>query len=359
MASSNDFKKSVLSAEAPEFIPTANYSFPERSTAEDVPQGDVSAAVLATDRVMLKLLTNPEAFSKVAGPLVENLSTSISDSATLEAVVEHIFQQSILHVNYQYTGARLCSLLAEKLQLNFKSESFRQILLKRCQAEYNKHTELSKDKESFEELVGFTLFFAELMLSLKVGDLVKIFTPKILNLLCILLSVPNEETIKCVNKVLKLTGSALEANAEELDNVFARIKDIVVADSTSKQLRCILLNLVTLRAQKWEPEDKSTSVQNGNVPVDTNLVEPEYDDEGGELYDEFDYHSSYPNYGGAEGYTPEGYGAEDFNHEDYESWEATQVPFGDYGGIPYVVGDDEMDPDMDEAYEQFLATLNQ
>lgn len=28
-------------------------------------------------------------------------------------------------------------------------------------------------------------------------------------------------------------------------------------------------------------------------------------------------------------------------------------------GIPYVVGDDEMDPDMDEAYEQFLATLNQ
>lgn len=354
--SANDFKKSVLSAEAPEFIPATNYSFLESSTAEDVTPHGVSDAVLATDRVMLKLLTNPEAFSKVVGPLVKNLSTSITDSATLEAVIEHIFQQSILQVNYQYTGARLCSLLAEKLQLSFTSETFRQILLKRCQAEYNKRNELSKDKEHFQELAGFTLFFAELMLSLNVGDLVKVFTPRILDLLSILLSVPNEETIKCVNKVLKLTGLALEANAEELNNIFARITDIIVAGDTSKQLRSILLNLVTLRAQKWQPEDKSTSAQNGSVPVDTNLVEPEYDDESGELYEDFDYNSSYPTYG-AEGYTPEGYVAEEFNPEDY--WEATQVPFGDYDGIPYVVGDDEMDPDMDEAYEQFLATLNQ
>jgi len=60
-----------------------------------VPQGSVSDAVLATDHVMAKLMTNPEAFSKVVGPLVTSLSTSISDSTTLEAVVEHIFQQVI------------------------------------------------------------------------------------------------------------------------------------------------------------------------------------------------------------------------------------------------------------------------
>lgn len=39
----------------------------------------------------------------------------------------------------------------------------------RCQAEYNKRNELSKDKEHFQELAGFTLFFAELMLSLNVS----------------------------------------------------------------------------------------------------------------------------------------------------------------------------------------------
>lgn len=32
----------------------------------------------------------------------------------------------------------------------------------------------------------------------------------------------------------QLTGLALESNAEELDKVFARIKDIIVADVTSK-----------------------------------------------------------------------------------------------------------------------------
>lgn len=40
----------------------------------------------------------------------------------------------------------------------------------------------------------------------QVGDLVKVFTPRILDLLSILLSVPNEETIKCVNKVLKVSS---------------------------------------------------------------------------------------------------------------------------------------------------------
>ncbi len=42
----------------------------------------------------------------------------------------------------------------------------------RCQAEYSERNELAKDKERLHELAGFTLFFAELMLSLQVSFIV-------------------------------------------------------------------------------------------------------------------------------------------------------------------------------------------
>ena len=43
----------------------------------------------------------------------------------------------------------------------------------------------------------------------QVEGLMDLFTPQILDLLSILLSVPNEETIKCVNKVLKVRSLML------------------------------------------------------------------------------------------------------------------------------------------------------
>lgn len=347
---------SKLSAEAAVFVPQGNYLI--GNTVANVASN--SGAVAITDSAMLKLLSNPEALFEVVNPLADRLSTAITDSATLEAVVEHIFQQSIFQSNYQYTGARLCNILSNKLNITFENGGFRDVLFKQCEVEYNRREELSKTEDGLEELAGFTLFLAEFVLNLRIEGLINRFALRIFDLLLLLLSTANADAIKCVNKVLKLTGSTLELeNSEKMNEIFTRVKDVIVHSGTSRQIRSILLLLVELRAQNWEAEGgaaPTATMQNGHSG---NHREPEFRDENEEIVYEYYPEETGYDYGVYAGYVPDGYiaGAYDhINEEDYETWVPAEEN-NEFDGIQCVIGNDEMDPEMDEAYEQFLEQL--
>lgn len=338
---------SKLSASAMEFIPKSG-SFSVREN-----NADSTDAVIIINDAMMRLLNNPEEFYQVVNSLPIKLSTSIKHQETLKGVVEEIFQQSIYQNNYQNIFAKLCSVLSDNLKININEcESFRRILLNRCKDEFNKRHELIGSNEGIKELIGFTFFMAELMINLKVqGATIKVFPTSIIQLLSLLLTIPTEDTIKCVFKVLKFTGHSLEEEKDYLDKfnaIFDKIKQVIVADDTTENLRKLLLSIVALRAQKWLIETQPPNGATGGVVPDT-PPDAKFQDENGDVVYE-DLYGAMPEQDDAydyESYIREGFEAE----EDVVVYDDENVEYeldADYN---------EMDPEIQDAYEQYIAEL--
>ncbi|GAA6074850.1 polyadenylate-binding protein-interacting protein 1 isoform X1, partial [Tachysurus ichikawai] len=70
--------------------------------------------------------------------------------------------------NFTYTGARLCNFLSHHLALSPASGNFRQLLLRRCQTEYEQRQQaLMGDEETQRKFHTYILFLGELYLNLE------------------------------------------------------------------------------------------------------------------------------------------------------------------------------------------------
>jgi hypothetical protein len=327
---------SVLNAAAAEFIPSQSFGFTE------LDDGDGSCfeidAVADLNGSINLLRNNPEAFYDVAYPLCERLSSSMRDEATMTNVIETLFQQCCSDVNFRYTGARLCSLLYQSLSKD-NAQSFRRGLLTRCSNEFGRRAELMA--ESHFVLTNFALFIGELMHSLTIdGQVIGILPKSIIQLLSDMLDSGTDECIRGFFQCMKLVGAILEKHESiQMHELFENIKKVTADDKTSVSNREKLLTLIMLRAEKWlvAPGDQlvigtSKNAAPESLPVaesgatigDENCVVyyedcDEVEDELEDLCDDQDFEIIYD------------------------------------GNIPYAVPRDEMDPDVREEFEKFIA----
>ncbi|XP_061672734.1 polyadenylate-binding protein-interacting protein 1 [Syngnathoides biaculeatus] len=343
-------ESSKLSASAPEFVPTAVFQNDGQNFYED--DDDTFSTRFLTDVVrdfLCHLSTSPGMFESDVEHLTSVLNSHVTTKELLAELVDLIYTESTAIPNFAYTGARLCNYLSHHLNLSPPSGNFRQLLLKKCQTEFEQRDVASQgDPSTQKKFHAFVLFLGELYLHLEIksakGALSRahILLHALKDLLNTLLSSPVDANIICAVKLLKLTGSALDDAWKERGNPFMeeliqRIETIVLDATCSRDVRQMLLKLVELRSSDWG-RVCAAAASNATPDNDPNyyMNEPTFYTEDGTPFTAAD-----PEYA-----------------EKYQELMERQDYFHEFGGENEIENDeydfdDEMDPEIEEAFEDF------
>ncbi|XP_030322579.1 polyadenylate-binding protein-interacting protein 1 isoform X2 [Calypte anna] len=349
---------SKLSVKAPEFYPSGyNQNFNQNFTDpsfDDRYDGYLTLAEYVQD-FLNHLTEQPGCFETEIEQFAEALNGWVIADEALQELVELVYQQATSVPNFSYMGARLCNYLSHHLTISPQSGNFRQLLLQRCQTEYENRDEATKgDETTRKQFHAFVLFLAELYLNLEIkGPKGQVTRAEILQgglreLLNALLSYPVDSNLICAVKLLKLTGSVLEdawkeKGKNDMEEVIQRIKNVVLDANCSRDVKHMLLKLVELRSSNWgrvygtSPHTEATPENDPNYfmneptfytsdGVPFTAADPDYQEKYQELLEREDF---FPDY--------------EENGTDLSG-----------AGEPYFDDlDDGMDPEIEEAYEKF------
>ncbi|NXB70803.1 PAIP1 protein, partial [Donacobius atricapilla] len=159
---------SKLSVKAPEFYPSGYNQNLADSSFEDEYDGYLTLTEYVQD-FLNHLAEQPGCFETEIEQFAETVNGWVTADETLQELVELIYQQATSVPNFSYMGARLCNYLSHHLTISSRSGSFRQLLLQRCQTEYENRDEAAKGDEIAQtQFHAFVLFLAELYLNLEV-----------------------------------------------------------------------------------------------------------------------------------------------------------------------------------------------
>ncbi|XP_069674729.1 polyadenylate-binding protein-interacting protein 1 isoform X2 [Periplaneta americana] len=288
--------------------------------------------------VMQHLTLNPGKFDVLITPLVHTFSLWLGDKNIVYSIVNAIVEQSITEPNFRYNGARLCNFLNNEFPPGDKS-TFRSCLLSRCQEEHIRvPTYIHSDPR---RLHGYVLFVAELFMQLELakgyGDRITILGTALLEALSSLLTEPSSENIKCVCQVLKLTGQPLDAQEPlAMNQIMHSLSELFSNSNVEPNIRHLIHSVIELRTIRWGdasnfmPHASTTQVYNSCPPQN----EPVFYGPDGQIM------------------TPE---ESQFLQENVE-----RIPdieeYDEYSedGLHVWEQDDEMDEEIQAAYEQFL-----
>ncbi|XP_036164225.1 polyadenylate-binding protein-interacting protein 1 isoform X2 [Myotis myotis] len=167
-------------------------------------------------------------------------------------------------------------------------------------------------------------------------------------LLNALFSNPVDDNLICAVKLLKLTGSVLEDAWKEkgktdMEEVIQRIENVVLDAHCSRDVKQMLLKLVELRSSNWGRVHVTSTYREATPENDPNyfMNEPTFYTSDGVPFTaaDPDYQEKYQELLEREDFFP-----------DYEENGTDLSGAGD----PYLDDiDDEMDPEIEEAYEKF------
>ncbi|XP_014306189.2 E3 ubiquitin-protein ligase TRIM38-like, partial [Myotis lucifugus] len=164
----------------------------------------------------------------------ETLSGRVTTDEALQELVDLIYQQATSEPKLRCWGARLCGYLSRHLTIRSQRDSFRQVLLQRCQADYEPRDQAAKgDEAARKRFHGFVLFLGELYLPLEIeGANTEARVAALRGLLDVLFSNPVDDNLICAVKLLKVTGPALEdawkaQGKTDMEDVMETIGDII------------------------------------------------------------------------------------------------------------------------------------
>lgn len=273
-------QRSNLNACAREFVPSwlqnkapAPSQPKESSGNADDPR---SYTLCHIENTIVQMTLSPGDFDSLSMPLVRFLSDAITSEEMLVEVVDIIFEQSVNEANFRYNGARLSNMLSHHMVLNINSDSYRNVLLKRCHKENQKIASNLQDNK--ERVFGFSLFVGELYTHLeitpkagasgggtshRIAVLAKAL-PRILNLI---VQQHEDKNVKNVCQVLKFTGAHLaeeEGLEAEMNQLEESLRRASMSPNVAEHLRQMACKVLELKACNWGKS--SAPVQQTTIP---------------------------------------------------------------------------------------------
>uniref|UniRef100_A0A8C0LHB3 Polyadenylate-binding protein-interacting protein 1 n=1 Tax=Canis lupus dingo TaxID=286419 RepID=A0A8C0LHB3_CANLU len=326
---------SKLSANAPEFYPSgysSNYTDSYEDGCEDYP----TLPEYVQD-FLNHLTEQPGSFETEIEQFAETLNGWVTTDDALQELVELIYQQATSIPNFSYMGARLCNYLSHHLTISPQSGNFRQLLLQRCRTEYEVKDQAAKgDEVTRKRFHAFVLFLGELYLNLEIkgtngqvtrADILQVGLRELLNAL---FSNPMDDNLICAVKLLKVALRCIyKLNSFSI--------------SVCRDVKQMLLKLVELRSSNWGRVHATSTYREATPENDPNyfMNEPTFYTSDGVPFTaaDPDYQEKYQELLEREDFFP-----------DYEENGTDLSGAGD----PYLDDiDDEMDPEIEEAYEKF------
>jgi translation initiation factor 4G len=244
-----------------------------------VQEVDPPEAIERKVKALLNKLTM-EKFDSISDQIVAwaDRSETEVDGATLQLVIKFVFEKATDEATWSHMYARLCRKMMEHVSPDVRDENvkdkqgnfvaggqlFRQYLLSRCQADFERGWSTREDLEEMQEAVvaasgaapGEIVFSDEYYALQKakrrglglvkfIGELFKLqmLTERIMHR-CILrlLDEPAEEDIESVCQLLATVGSALSGpkGKEPMDLYFEKMKGLAAGHAVSSRIRFML-----------------------------------------------------------------------------------------------------------------------
>jgi len=198
----------------------------------------------------------PEKFEPLRQQLVELIS-QVTDVSILEDLINQIFDRALSEPQFSKMYAQLCHSIREvcpKFERDGKQVNFKQLLLNRCQKEFEK--EVSANEQALHEskerarMFGNVIFIGELF---KLGLLTdKIMHTCIINAL--LPEQPTEEKLEAFCKLMSTVGKQLDTQAKaphRMTIYFRRLEDMKNQKNLSSRIRFMLTDLIDMRGNGW------------------------------------------------------------------------------------------------------------
>ncbi|XP_023719901.1 polyadenylate-binding protein-interacting protein 1 isoform X2 [Cryptotermes secundus] len=286
--------------------------------------------------VMQHLTLNPGTFDDLITPLVDTFGLWLGNAETLSSVVNVIVEQSIMEPNFRYSGARLCNFLNNEFPPGERS-TFRTFLLNRCQQE---HAQISNYIYTDPgRLHGYVLFMAELFMQLECakgyGQRIEILGKALLEALSLLLSNATSGNIKCICQVLKLAGQPLDAQDQtNMNQVMESLLHLLNSPVVESDVRRLVSSVVNLRHVGWVDTSNFMPHASTTQLYNPYLNEPVFYGPDGQIITQEE--SQFLQESVCRIPDPEEY--DDYGEEGDNVWEP----------------DDEMDEEIQVAFEQFL-----
>ncbi|XP_050090523.1 uncharacterized protein LOC126574386 isoform X3 [Anopheles aquasalis] len=292
--------------------------------------------------VIAELYDNPGMFEDVKEKLSKMFSDFRNDRYVLSNAVEMIFEQSIKESNFRYMGARLCKLL-DSLDENPDSV-LREMFQLKMEDQQN---ELKSMNHEQLKVRGTTLFLAELYMQFRnphvQSNLTKDMAGRIFAAIEILLQKPGPENAKCVCQCLKLCGFELEQDCrEDVLNILDKLRDL--EKNVMHSVAPLISSVLKLHNNAWGRSEETVPVAPvpsvpdrmvGVMPLGADFSPVFYGPDGKVLSEE------------------ENSFLETNLHQTKKS-----VVFDDYEDDEDAYGVDDQDPEVQLAFENFVAETN-
>eukprot|EP00929_Paragymnodinium_shiwhaense_P002804 TRINITY_DN10309_c0_g2_i1.p1 TRINITY_DN10309_c0_g2~~TRINITY_DN10309_c0_g2_i1.p1 ORF type:complete len:632 (+),score=200.76 TRINITY_DN10309_c0_g2_i1:90-1985(+) len=225
-------------------------------------EGLNEAQVTRTVKSLLNKLTL-EKFESITRQLCD---IRYSDAAHVKILIKEVFEKAIMQHSFIDMYADLCELLHEFfLQKPVSADSksgFKKLLLGECQNSFERNLVPPADLDRLEDeerTIAEVKYKTKMLGNIRfVGALLArgMLAGKVLiSILRELMSDPTPEALETVAALLTVTGPAFDNgswnHADELDDIFDQIEDIVRAKKVGARQRCLLQDVLDLRANDW------------------------------------------------------------------------------------------------------------
>ena len=207
----------------------------------------------ATAEMLIKSTINPASFDHWKLRLEQIVKAWPPEIDSLTNLAEMLIHWGINEPGLRLMSCRICQALNDMNDERVKGNFNKQIVL-RLEDRFKK-----RDKTKKDQLVDFSLFFAEMFYRLRMSDQetpINILGCAVLALLHQLLDEVHEKSIIGACHIIKLTGPLLDVIQKEgdtyLDDIFKRLEHLSTDQTLPISSKCveIIVRVIELRARK-------------------------------------------------------------------------------------------------------------
>uniref|UniRef100_A0A665V7R1 MIF4G domain-containing protein n=1 Tax=Echeneis naucrates TaxID=173247 RepID=A0A665V7R1_ECHNA len=210
----------------------------------------------------------PETFQKSVTQLKQ---LKLETEEMLKAMISIVYERAMLAPNSSVLCTNLCNSLSCK-QVPAAADpkvsvTFRTLLIRHCQAEFerNHSRDTKKDSVSNIRFVG-ELFKSNLLSTTGMSSCIKR-----------LLDLQHQQSLECLCELLKAIGRDLEVAIakRDMDLLFHRLENIRKEGKTSSRVCLMLEETANLRQRNWMPGSRVTCVNTKDTNSQASVSEPE------------------------------------------------------------------------------------
>lgn len=289
------------------------------------------------DYIVRQLLVNPGSLDDLMKLFKDNIRRWGVDDPTLEYILTCIVDTTVALNNFAYLGAKICVHLDRIVSKIRPSMKIRTLVLTASEHKFSELEGWLMDEETRNTAHSFIMFLAELYDQLLVENArIKALWEALCGTYILLMKDPNSFNIRCLCKVLKLTGRNIyQDNRLMLSGIIAQLEDINRSQMFDSQTAAMLSSVIGLANSHWGLGEE---IVNGISAASSTTR-----DEGR----------------GAEMYGPDGkllsFEEKKFLDDNCLELVEYEEPFDLQDS--YADSDDGMDEEMQEAFEQFLLSV--